>query len=249
MLSIWAGTLPVLKRHNSQEGNVSATRQVLSPQLFQVQQAALQLLIDFKAVMYGPNCHFDYGNSFHGTTYINPHQIFGQPPRVWQLLHGLITQHILPASVVAQTEIVMGPERGGAKLAGWMQGPIDSQHPLTDSRVEVAELHKNPDGIIFIPEFFRQRIRGKRVLLVDDVRNTGETFWKCADCIRGAGGTLIATTVLYDRVNLQPEFQLFDKDQDAIPHYPLTECQDQGDIWPEKECPLCRLGDKPITQF
>ena len=37
------------------------------------------------------------------------------------------------------------------------------------------------------------------MLLADDVRNTGETFARCAALVREAGGTVVATVEIYDR--------------------------------------------------
>lgn len=216
-------------------------------QTLQTRIAALKMLKDFGAVMEGPAAHFDFGNGFHGNVYINPHAIFSEPERIWKLLGGLIDERILPDSVVRATQVVMGPERGGAKLAGWMQGPIDARHDLTDKRVFVAELHKDPAKKLFIPDYFQRKIAGLNVLLVDDVRNTGETLKQSADRIAEAGGKVIATTVLYDRMNLQPEHVIRDANG-RVPHYALAEYEDGGQLWRVDECPLCRLK-LPITQF
>ena len=48
--------------------------------------------------------------------------------------------------------------------------------------------------------FYRSEIRGKRVLLADDVRNTGDTFARCAALVAEAGGTVMATAAIYDRL-------------------------------------------------
>ena len=37
------------------------------------------------------------------------------------------------------------------------------------------------------------------MLLADDVRNTGETFARCAALVHEAGGTVVATVEIYDR--------------------------------------------------
>jgi hypothetical protein len=38
------------------------------------------------------------------------------------------------------------------------------------------------------------------VLLVDDVRNTGQTLVRCAELVRAAGGSVVATAQIYDRM-------------------------------------------------
>ena len=42
-------------------------------------------------------------------------------------------------------------------------------------------------------------MKGRRVLIVDDVRNTGTTFKRCADLVQEAGGTVIGTMQIIDR--------------------------------------------------
>src|SRR2546425_10926942 len=59
--------------------------------------------------------HFDYGNGFHGSVYLNPHQLFRQPATIWRCAQDLID--LLPADLVQQTEVVAGPGTGGARLA------------------------------------------------------------------------------------------------------------------------------------
>ena len=34
--------------------------------------------------------HFDYGNGYHGRTYLNPHQLFRYPSTIWRLAQDLL---------------------------------------------------------------------------------------------------------------------------------------------------------------
>ena len=59
--------------------------------------------------------HFDYGNGYHGRAYLNPHQLFRHPSTIWRLAQDLID--LMPAELIAQTEVVAGPVTGGSLLA------------------------------------------------------------------------------------------------------------------------------------
>jgi orotate phosphoribosyltransferase len=77
------------------------------------------------------------------------------------------------------------------------------------------------------------------VLLVDDVRNTGQTLVRCAAVVRDKGGTVIATAEICDRMEAVV-------DLDA-PNYPLVEYK-APENHPAAECPLCARG-VPINSF
>src|SRR4249919_3839996 len=124
--------------------------------------------------------HFDYGNGYHGRVYLNPHQLFRHPSTIWRFAQDLID--LLPADLVQRTEVVAGPVTGGALLAHTIAGLLDSRRSLTHPPCSFAPR-----------AFYAHELNGKRVLLADDVRNTGETFARCAALVREAGGTVLAT--------------------------------------------------------
>jgi orotate phosphoribosyltransferase len=88
-------------------------------------------------------------------------------------------------------------------------------------------------------EFYRREIHGKRVLLADDVRNTGQTFARCAELVRDAGGTVVATVEIYDRCEAVTDL--------GVPNIALAEYQ-AVENFKAGECPLCQAGT-PITRF
>jgi orotate phosphoribosyltransferase len=87
--------------------------------------------------------------------------------------------------------------------------------------------------------FYLEQVRGKKVLLVDDVRNTGQTFARCAALLRDGGGEVVATAEIYDR--LESVIDL------GVPNYALAEYK-APDNYPATECPLCRSG-VPVAAF
>ena len=135
--------------------------------------------------------HFDYGNGYHGRVYLNPHQLFRHPSTIWRFAQDLID--LLPSELVQRTEVVAGPATGGALLAHTIAGLLDSRRSLTHPPSLFAPFNYDPAGSFALREFYRSEVKGKRVLLADDVRNTGETFARCAALVKDAGGDVIAT--------------------------------------------------------
>ena len=77
------------------------------------------------------------------------------------------------------------------------------------------------------------------MLLVDDIRNTGQTFVRCAALIRGAGGTVIATAEIYDRMEAVADV--------GAPNFALAEYKAPPN-YSADACPLCTSG-VPVTTF
>jgi len=181
--------------------------------------------------------HFDYGNGYHGKVYVNPHQLFRHPSTIWRFAQDLID--LLPGELVQRTEVVAGPVTGGALLAHTIAGLLDSRRSLTHPPCVFAPFNYDPAGGFALRPFYRREINGRRVLLADDVRNTGQTFAKCAALIAEAGGTIVATTQIYDRCEATVDL--------GVPNIALAELR-APDNYAADDCPLCRAG-VPITKF
>jgi orotate phosphoribosyltransferase len=181
--------------------------------------------------------HFDYGNGYHGRVYLNPHQLFRYPSTIWRFAQDLIDLH--PSDLVQQTEVVAGPATGGALLAHTIAGLLDSRRSLTHAPCLFAPFSYDAGGALSLRDFYRAELKGKRVLLADDVRNTGETFAKCAELVGKAGGTVIATVEICDRMEAIRDA--------GVPNIALAEFQ-APENYRADECPLCKSG-VPITRF
>ena len=181
--------------------------------------------------------HFDYGNGYHGTMYCNPHGLFQHPGTIWRFAQDLIAR--MPADLVAATEVVSGPVMGGALLAHTIAGLLDGHRPLSHPACSFAPLSVDETGAMVLRTFYRNVVRGKRVLLVDDVRNTGKTFERAKALIEEAGGTVIATVEICDRCEVMVDL--------GVPNFALAEYA-APENYPAADCPLCKAGT-PVAAF
>jgi orotate phosphoribosyltransferase len=181
--------------------------------------------------------HFDYGNGYHGRVYLNPHQLFRHPSTIWRFAQDLID--VLPSDLLDAAQVVAGPVTGGALLAHTIAGLLDSRRSLTHPPSSFAPFNYEPAGGLALRRFYRGEVSGKRVLLADDVRNTGQTFARCAALIQEAGGTVVATVEIYDRCEASVDV--------GVPNFALAEYRAQEN-YAAAECPLCKSG-VPITRF
>jgi len=200
-----------------------------------IREKALANLQDYEVLML--DGHFDFGNGYHGRVYLNPHQLFRLPSRIWRLAQDLLD--VLPASVLDTADVVAGPVTGGALLAHTAAGLLDSRREITRPPTMFAPFGVDPAGGPSLSRFYRKQIQDRRVLIVDDVRNTGQTFARCAALVREAGGTVVATAEIYDRMEAMVDA--------GAPNYALAEYK-APENYPEGACPLCQAG-VGITAF
>src|ERR1043165_593170 len=181
--------------------------------------------------------HFDYGNGYHGRVYLNPRQLFRHPSTIWRFAQDLID--LLPGDLVQSTEVVAGPVTGGALLAHTIPGLLDSRRSLAHPLCSLAPVNYDAAAGLALRPFYRRELKGKRVLLADDVRNTGETFGKCEMLVREAGGPVIATIEIYDRCEAIVEL--------GAPNTALAKYRGK-ESYRAAGCPMCRAG-MAITRF
>ncbi len=200
-----------------------------------MRQQALGELQQFEVLM--RNGHFDFGNGFHGRVYLNPHQLFRHPSTIWRLSQDLL--EILPSELLDQTDVVAGPVMGGALLAHTLAGLLDGRRALTHPPSSFAPFSRSGDHDFVLRDFYARTMSGKRVLIADDVRNTGKTFQRCAELARAAGATLIGTVEIFDRLEATIDV--------GVPNYALAEYK-APENYPVASCPMCRAGE-PVTTF
>jgi len=180
--------------------------------------------------------HFDYGNGFHGRVYLNPHKLFLHPSTIWRLAQDVLD--ILPSELLERTEVVAGPATGGALLAHTLAGLLDGRRALTHPACSFAPFTPVESGLV-LRSFYAQQVAGRRVLLADDVRNTGKTYELCAQLIREAGGHVLATVQICDRQEAIVDV--------GVPNYALVEYPAPQNF-PASDCPMCAAG-QAITRF
>ncbi len=180
--------------------------------------------------------HFDYGNGFHGRVYLNPHQLFRHPSTIWRLAQDLLD--VMPSALLEETQIVAGPATGGALLAHTLAGLLDGRRALTHPACSFAPFTPG-ESTFTLRSYYSRLMKGARVLLADDVRNTGKTFQRCAELVAEAGGTVLATVEICDRMEAIVDL--------GVPNYALVDYR-APENHPAAECPMC-AARIPIAEF
>jgi orotate phosphoribosyltransferase len=169
--------------------------------------------------------------------YLNPHQLFRYPATIWRFAQDLLD--VLPGPLLETTEVVAGPATGGALLAHMVAGLLDSRRDISRPPTLFAPFTLDAQGRHALTRFYERLVSGRRVLVVDDVRNTGQTLVRCIDVVRAAGGTVVATAEIYDRMEAIVE--------GGVPNFALAEYRAPDNVAAD-QCPQCRAGT-PVTAF
>lgn len=181
--------------------------------------------------------HFDYGNGYHGRVYVNPHMLFRYPSTIWRLAQDILD--ILPFDLSDQVNGVVGPVTGGALLAHTLAGLLDGRRTLKHPPCLFAPVHFAEDDVLHLRAAYARMLVGRRVIIADDVRNTGKTLAQCAELVRQAGGEVLATVQIYDRMESIVPLD--------VPNFALIEYS-APENYPSPQCPLCAAGE-PLTAF
>jgi len=200
---------------------------------------AEQILVESEAILRGD--HFVYVTGEHGDGWVAKDAVFPHTDRVDELC-GLL------AAAVADREYdyVCGPATGGLIVAQWVAHHLRLPAVFAEHAKEEGYVPRHAgDGPLRAPFVLRrgydEAVRGKRVLVVDDVVNTGLSVRETADAVRGAGGEVVTVACLCTRGNAAAD------DVGSPDFVWLTEVLVPS--WPAADCPLCRDGVPVNTQY
>lgn len=217
---------------------------------------ALEIFGRAKAVL--KNNHFVYTSGRHGDQYLNKDALYLYPQAVSQLCLAL-AEHFKDENV----EVVVAPAIGGVILTTWVAYHLSITHcrdilSTYAERDEVsvgkaeghnvalsvwgktAHIHEGEELVIRRPAFVIKRgygeiIKGKRVLVLEDVLTTGGSVRKVVEATRAARGEVVGVGALVNRGNITA------KDLGDVPRLEAL-VNITLDSWLEDECPLCKEG-------
>jgi len=102
-------------------------------------------------------------------------------------------------------------------------------------KVLAVYCEKDVQGRQLLRRGYDEIVRGKQILIVEDVVTTGLSVMQTADAVRAAGGTLLAIAALVNRDAANVTSEML-----GAPFLSLA-CVDFPS-WSASECPLCATG-------
>ncbi len=174
--------------------------------------------------------HFVYTAGQHGSAYINKDALYPHARMTSRLCRAIAQEFIPPEYDI---EVVIAPAVGAIVLSHSTALHLCNLS-LTKPVSLYAEKLPGKDEFI-IGRGYDKFVTGKRVLVVEDILNTGGSVRKVVDAVRQIGGNVVAVAALCNRGNVRKE------DIGNPPHL-FTLCSLTLEAWNADECPLCAAG-------
>lgn len=184
---------------------------------------ALDILKSVNAVI--TDGHFVGTSGLHMPTYINKDALYSHP-----LKSSEIGQLFAKKYAGADIDIVAAPALGGIILSQWTAYHLTK---LKGHEVQGVYTEKTPDKNQVFTRGYDKLVKGKNVLVVEDLTTTGGSVKKVVDSVRAVGGTVVAVCVM---VNRDP--QTVTADTIGAPFDSLDTLV--VPTYKEQDCPLCR---------
>jgi len=175
--------------------------------------------------------HIVYTSGKHGEAYLNKDAIYPHTREISQ-----ICREIAERFKDKGIEVVAAPALGGIILSQWVAYYLSE---LTNKEVFALYTEKVPDPNLpgqnnqVFRRGYDKLVKGKKVLITEDITTTGGSVIKVVKSVRNAGGDVTAVCVL---VNRDPEN--INSKSIGAPFTALAEVKMQS--WDEADCPLCK---------
>lgn len=185
--------------------------------------------------------HFVYINGDHGEGWISKDAIFPDTERASELcalLADALAAHVF--------DVVCGPATGGLIVSQWTAHHLGLPSVFAEHGKERGYDPRAASPGPLRPPFLLKRgydrmVNGRRVLVVDDVVNTGESVAETIQAVRAAGGEVATAAALCSRGNASAD------DVGCTEFVYLTEVTIPS--WPAQSCELCRRGVPVNTEY
>ena len=168
--------------------------------------------------------HFVFTSGRHGDKYINKDAIYPNT-RETSALCKTFAQHFKDQAV----DVVIGPAIGAAILSQW------TAYHLTDMNGrDVLSVYADKDGAggFVLKRGYDRLVKGKRVLIVEDLMTTGGSVKKVIEVARSAGAEVVGVAAICNRGGVKAA------DVGDPPRF-VALVNVQLDSWDGQSCSLC----------
>lgn len=186
---------------------------------------------DFRALVPARRGHFVLESGYHAGLWLDLDSLFASPRAIAPFVERL-------AARLRQYEphMVCGPLLGGALLAQSLATLLDIDFGFTQP-VPAASGSGLYRARYLLPASLRDRVRNRRLALVDDVMSAGSSLRATCESLRSYGAIPVAVGALMVLGDVGERH--FTEGQ-GLPVEAIV--RDELEVWVPSECPLCAAG-------
>ena len=171
--------------------------------------------------------HFVYTSGKHGSVYINKDALYphtAETSRVGEMFAQKYKE--------MDIDVVAGPALGGIILSQWTAFHLSQ---LKGKEILGVYTEKTPDKQQIFTRGYDKHVKGKKVLVIEDLTTTGGSVRKVVDSVKAAGGEVVAVCVM---VNRDPKNVTSEVVGGPFSALGVLKAQ----AFDEVECPLCKTN-------
>ncbi|OGG58022.1 hypothetical protein A2853_00820 [Candidatus Kaiserbacteria bacterium RIFCSPHIGHO2_01_FULL_55_17] len=178
--------------------------------------------------------HFVFTSGRHSDSYVNKDALYPYTHDTSRLCK-VMAERFADKDV----EVVVGPTMGAAILAQLVAFHLTE---LMGREVYGVYADKDGQGGFILRRGYDEIVKGKKVLVVEDLTTTGGSIKKVVDVVRKAGGNVIGAIAIVNRGGVKKE---------AVGDPPVftSLVNLELDSWDEGECELCKKGIPVNTEI
>jgi len=189
----------------------------------------VSLLKSINAVI--TDSHFVYTSGKHGSVYINKDALYPHTEK-----SSMVGKMFADKFKDQDVDVVAAPALGGIILSQWTANHLSK---LKNKEVLGIYTEKTPDKNQIFTRGYDKLVKGKNVLVIEDLTTTGGSVKKVVDSVKAAEGNVIEVCVM---VNRDPEHVT--SETVGAPFSSLGVLK--AEAFDQAECPLCK-NDVPIN--
>lgn len=169
--------------------------------------------------------HFVYTSGKHGHTYINKDAVYPHTEIVSALCQEIARQ------CPWQVDVVAGPTMGAVILSTWVAHFLSE---MTGRPILSVYAEEDDQKNRVFRRGYDALVRGRSVLVVEDILNTGGSAKKVVESVKKTGGKVAGVFGLCNRGGVGPT------EVGDVPVQALVDVK--FEMWDAAECPLCAKG-------
>ncbi len=168
--------------------------------------------------------HFVYTSGKHGSVYVNKDALY--PHTKYSSQVGKLFAELHKDQEI---DVVAAPALGGIILSQWTAFHLSS---IKNRDILGVYTEKDSEKNQIFTRGYDKLVKGKNVLVIEDLTTTGGSVLKVVNTVSNAGGKVVAVSVM---VNRDPE--KINTEMMGVPFTSLAILK--AEAWEENECKLC----------